>query len=94
MVAPLVGNPHIRTERECVGHPAPGKKTRMSGAPGEIQHKNLRLVDLETGTEKQLTNIPSNFDIGDFDISPDGREVVLEREQERSDVVLMDLPQQ
>ena len=61
---------------------------------GEIQHKNLWLVDLETGTEKQLTNIPSNFDIGDFDISPDGREVVLEREQERSDVVLMDLPQQ
>ena len=59
---------------------------------GEIQHKNLWLVDLETGAERQLTNLPPDFDIRDFDISPDGRDVVLERSQERSDVVLMDLP--
>jgi Tol biopolymer transport system component len=59
---------------------------------GEIQHKNLGLIDLETGAERQLTNLPSDFDIRDFDISPDGREVVLERVQERSDVVMLDLP--
>jgi Tol biopolymer transport system component len=59
---------------------------------GEIQHKNLWLIDLETGVERQLTNLPPGFDIRDFDISSDGREVVLERVQERSDVVLMDLP--
>ena len=59
---------------------------------GEIQHKNLWLVDLETGSERQLTSLAPGFDIRDFDISPDGREVVLERVQERSDVVLMDLP--
>ncbi|HEX4007424.1 MAG TPA: hypothetical protein VHX60_14705 [Acidobacteriaceae bacterium] len=59
---------------------------------GEIQHKNLWLIDLETGTERQLTHLPPNFDIRDFDISPDGREVVLERVQDRSDVVLLDLP--
>jgi serine/threonine protein kinase/dipeptidyl aminopeptidase/acylaminoacyl peptidase len=59
---------------------------------GEIQHKNLWLIDLQTGAEKQLTNLPSDFDIRDFDISPDGHEVVLERGQERSDVVLLDLP--
>jgi Tol biopolymer transport system component len=59
---------------------------------GEIQHKNLWLVDLATGAERQLTNLPADFDIRDFDISPDGRDVVLERSQERSDVVLMDLP--
>ena len=58
---------------------------------GEIQHKNLWLVDLETGAERQLTNLTSDFDVRDFDISPDGREVVLERVQERSDVVLLDL---
>ena len=39
---------------------------------GEIQHKNLWLIDLETGAEHQLTNLTSNFDIRDFDISPDG----------------------
>lgn len=30
--------------------------------------------------------------IRDFDVSPDGHEVVLERVQERSDVVLLDIP--
>jgi Tol biopolymer transport system component len=59
---------------------------------GEIQHKNLWLIDLETGAERQLTNLSPDFDVRDFDISPDGREVVLERVQERSDVVLLDLP--
>jgi len=59
---------------------------------GEIQHKNLWLIDLETGTKRQLTNLAADFDIRDFDVSPDGREVVLERAQERSDVVLLDLP--
>jgi Tol biopolymer transport system component len=59
---------------------------------GEIQHKDLWLIDLETGTERQLTNLTPEFDIRDFDVSPDGREVVIERVQERSNVVLLDLP--
>ncbi|HLZ12149.1 MAG TPA: hypothetical protein VKP58_06135 [Candidatus Acidoferrum sp.] len=59
---------------------------------GDIQHKNLWLIDLETGAERQLTTLPPDFDVRDFDISPDGREVILERFQERSDVLLLDLP--
>jgi Tol biopolymer transport system component len=59
---------------------------------GEIQHKNLWLLDLETGGERQLTKLTPDFDIRDFDISADGREVVLERVQERSEVALLDLP--
>ena len=59
---------------------------------GEIQHKNLWRIGLETGVERQLTNLTPDFDIRDFDISPDGREVVLERAQEHSDVVLLDVP--
>jgi Tol biopolymer transport system component len=58
---------------------------------GEIQHKNLWLIDLETGAERQLTNLPPDFNVRDFDVSPDGREVVLERVQEHSDIVLVDL---
>ena len=58
---------------------------------GEMQHKNLWLLELETGAERQLTNFGAEFNIRDFDISPDGREVVFERAQERSDVVLLDL---
>jgi Tol biopolymer transport system component len=61
---------------------------------GDIQHKNLWLVDLETGAERQLTDLPSDFDIRDFDISPDSHEVVLERMQEHSDVIMLDLPRQ
>ena len=60
---------------------------------GEIQHKNLWLIDLETGAERQLTSLPPDFDIRDFDISADGHDIVLERVQERSNVVLLDLPQ-
>jgi Tol biopolymer transport system component len=91
---------------EATAHPLPSLKltrgarhlTFLAGGEslvvlrGEIQHKNLWLVDLETGAERQLTNLPSDFEIRDFDISPDGREVVLERMQERSDVVMLDLP--
>ena len=61
---------------------------------GDMEHKNLWLVDLETGVERQLTNLAPEFEIRDFDISPDGSEVVMEREQERSNVVLLDLPRQ
>jgi Tol biopolymer transport system component len=59
---------------------------------GEIQHKDLWLIDLETGAERQLTNLSPDFGIHDFDISQDGREVVLERVHEHSDIVLLDLP--
>src|ERR1700723_529836 len=59
---------------------------------GEIQHKNLWLIDLESGAERQLTNLAPEFDIQDFDISPDGHEVVIDRVPERSNVVLLDLP--
>lgn len=58
---------------------------------GEIQHKDLWIFDLDSGAVRQLTNLPENFDVRDFDISPDGRQVVLERLQERSEIVLMDL---
>jgi Tol biopolymer transport system component len=69
----------------------PGGRTLML-LRGDMEHKDLWLIDLVTGTERQLTRLPADFDIRDFDVSPDGREVVLERLQERSDVVLMDLP--
>ena len=59
---------------------------------GGMQHEDLWLIDLKTGTERQLTHFAPDFDVRDFDISPDGREVVVERAQERSDVVLLDLP--
>jgi WD40-like Beta Propeller Repeat len=61
---------------------------------GDIQHKDLWLIDWKTGIERQLTHLSPDFDIRDFDISADGSAVVLERVQERSDVVLLDLQRQ
>jgi hypothetical protein len=46
---------------------------------------------LATGAERQLTNLAPDFNVRDFEVSSDGSEIVLERVQERSDVVLIDL---
>ena len=51
-------------------------------------------MELGGSVERQLTNLPGDFNIRDFDISPDGREVVLERVQERSDIMLLDITRQ
>jgi len=59
---------------------------------GDIRHKNLWTVDLETGAKQQLTHVPADFDVRDFDISTDGREAILERAQARSHVVAIDRP--
>jgi hypothetical protein len=59
---------------------------------GEIRHKNLWSIDLVSGEERQLTALPEDFELRDFDISPDGRDVVLERAQAHSQVVRLDLP--
>ena len=48
-------------------------------------------MDMATGAERQLTYLPPDFDIRDFDISAEGTDVVLERLQEHSEVVMVDL---
>jgi Tol biopolymer transport system component len=59
---------------------------------GEIRRKDLWLLDLDSGTERPLTRSTPDFDVDDFDVSRDGREVVLERVQQSSNVVLLDRP--
>ena len=59
---------------------------------GQIRHKNLWLIDLETGAEQQVTDLPADFDVSDYDLSPGGRELVLEQVREASDVVLIERP--
>jgi serine/threonine protein kinase len=58
---------------------------------GEVLHKNLWLIDLATRIERQLTDVPADFHIRDFDVSPDGSQIVLERVEEDSDVVLLEV---
>ncbi len=59
---------------------------------GEMRHKSLSAIDLQTGAEQRMVDLPPQFDIRDFDLSPDGRELVLEEMQGQADIVLIDLP--
>jgi Tol biopolymer transport system component len=61
---------------------------------GDISHKDLWAIDIDTGRERQLTAFTAGFDIGDFDVSPDGTEVVVEQIQERSEIVLIERARQ
>jgi Tol biopolymer transport system component len=67
----------------------PGGRT-LAVLRGQMEHKNLWLVDLATGAERQLTNFGPEFMVRDFDISPEGRELVVEQVQEHSDIVLIE----
>jgi hypothetical protein len=60
---------------------------------GELGHKNLWLLDLQSGTQSALTDLPQDFVIGDFDVSPDGSEVILDRVEESSTLALIERPQ-
>ncbi len=64
---------------------------KLAFLQGEMQHKNLWAVDLASGALQQLTHVPADFDVRDFDMLADGHEAVLERAQARSDVVVIDL---
>jgi hypothetical protein len=67
-----------------------GQRPALVYLRGDIQHKDVWVVDLETGAERRLTNLPHGFDVGDFDVPSEGREAVLERAQEDSDIFLLD----
>jgi len=71
--------------------PFPGNGQAWVILRGEIRHKNLWLVNRETGQQQPLTAFGNGFDVSDFDISRDGREIVLERTEEDSNIVLLDL---
>jgi Tol biopolymer transport system component len=59
---------------------------------GDVSHKEFWLVNLNTGHERQLTNLGREFAIGDFDVSADGREIIFDRAREESDIVLFEMP--
>ena len=56
---------------------------------GGLQQSNFWLVNLQTGRERPLTAFPPRFGIGQFDVSSDGDEIVFERLEETSDIVLI-----
>jgi serine/threonine protein kinase/Tol biopolymer transport system component len=61
---------------------------------GPYRAQNFYLVNVYTGTRRQLTDLKPGFFLRNFDISPDGKQIIFDRTQENSDVVLIDLPKE
>jgi WD40 repeat protein len=59
---------------------------------GGIGHKDLWLLDLATGGQRLLAQLPPDFTIGDFDIAADGTEIVFDRQQSNSYLALIERP--
>jgi hypothetical protein len=57
---------------------------------GGIVHKNFSLLDLRTGTQRLLAELPPDFITRDFDISATGSELVFDRVQVNSDLALIE----
>jgi Tol biopolymer transport system component len=57
---------------------------------GDFDHKNFWLIDLRTGAERLLAQLPAEFVIGNFDVSPDGSEILFERVQENPELALIE----
>ena len=57
---------------------------------GGIGHKNLSLLDLQTGAQSTLAELPPGFNIRDFDISDDGSQLIFERVEGNSYVALIE----
>jgi Tol biopolymer transport system component len=57
---------------------------------GELAHKDLWLMDLQSGEQRELARLPQDFVIGDFDVSADGTEILLDRVEENSALALIE----
>ena len=57
---------------------------------GDVWQKNFWSVDLVTGRQRQLTDFGREFLINDFDISPDGGEIIFSRQRENANVIMIE----
>ncbi|RPI14423.1 MAG: DNA-binding protein [Lysobacterales bacterium] len=57
---------------------------------GEIENRDLTLIDLKSGAERRLTRFGRDVIVGDFDMSADGSEIVFERQTESADILLIE----
>jgi hypothetical protein len=63
---------------------------RLVVLKGDLSYKDFWVVDLTTGAQRQLTALGAGPTIGDFDVSPDGAEIVFDRVRDEADIVLIE----
>jgi Tol biopolymer transport system component len=56
---------------------------------GDMVRKDFWAIDLNSGQERRLTDLGPDFVIGDYDVSPDGTEIAFDREENNSDIVMI-----
>jgi Tol biopolymer transport system component len=59
---------------------------------GQFRAQDFWLLDLSSGKLRRLTSLKPGYAITAFDILPDGRTILFDRNRENSDIVLIDLP--
>lgn len=74
-----------------------GRRLAFMGGPqklvflrGEIGHKDLWQLDLRNGEQRPLMELPPDFLATDFDVSADGSELVVEREEVNAELALIE----
>ena len=70
----------------------PGRKILIFLKDTSFRNRNFYWMDLETGGERQLTDLKPGVLIESFDVSLDGQQIIFDRHKENADVVLLDLP--
>ena len=58
---------------------------------GNQAAQNFSWVDLEGGQQRRMTDFKAGFVIQNFDVSPDGSQIVFDRLRNNADIVLMNL---
>ena len=58
---------------------------------GTLGAQNFFRVDLESGQQRQLTDLKPGSVIQNFDVSQDGKQIVFDRLRNNADIVLMNL---
>ena len=61
----------------------------LEGVQGTSQ--NFFRVELASGHRRQLTDLTAGSVIRNFDVSPDGTQIVFDRLRNNTDIVLMNL---
>jgi Tol biopolymer transport system component/predicted Ser/Thr protein kinase len=71
----------------------PHKQELIYLRPAPLPNQNFYWLDMKTGRQRQLTHLLQSDQIRNFDISPDGKQIVFARAQNNADIVLMHLAQ-
>jgi serine/threonine protein kinase/Tol biopolymer transport system component len=70
----------------------PGRRILIFLKDTSFRTRNFYRMDLETGSERQLTDLKPGTLIQSFDVSLDGQQIIFDRQKENADVVLINLP--